>query len=227
MDTEFNFRGLKLPDFNYSIPKGGTVSEDHLFLHESTWDGYVAMSIDIPNMKKHLMDDTYVNRVKKFSLMNLTDGRYAFDMKGADEKQYVGLFDAELNIVCDPIPGEFYGFSCGRLFVRRINYGSYCVYVFDEDGNELFTIYSDKSYDRSIGYFGYLGANVSLDEMNKLTQFYSDDTLLVGKFGAVPEISDYGEIVNIEGFKGIYLDLDGNILFESIDFSTGVEISLE
>ena len=225
MDTEFNFRGLKLPDFNYSIPKGGTVSEDHLFLHESTWDGYVAMSIDIPNMKKHLMDDTYVNRVKKFSLMNLTDGRYAFDMKGADEKQYVGLFDAELNIVCDPILGEFYGFSCGRLFVRRINHGSYCVYVYDKDGNELFTINSDKS--SHLGYFGYVGTYASEEEMNRLTLLYSDDVLLAGKFGAVPEISDDGEIVNREGFKGIYLDLDGNILFESIDFSTGVEISIE
>lgn len=220
MDTEYNFRGLKLPDFDFSTPKGGTVSEDHLFLHESTWDGYVAMSIDIPNMKKHLMDDTYVDRVKEFSMMNLTDGRYAFDMKGVDGKNYVGLFDAELNIVCDPIPGEFYGFSCGRLFVRGKSWGYndiYCINVYDKDGNELFTI-NDSNSNNSKGYYGYLG---------KDTLLYSDETLLVLAVGDAQSISDDGTIVYGKTRKGNYLDLDGNYLFESIDFSTGVEIIIE
>lgn len=229
MDAEFNFSE------QWSRIEGnrGLFSENHLLIYDRTlyWnDPYEAIhSINNELNTYSELEQEYLQYVRYMdeSLTSLTDGRYAFNMIGADGNKYVGLFDEKLKIVGEPILGEFYGFSCGHLFVRRINHGSYCVYVYDKDGNELFTIYSDKSYDRSIGYFGYLGANVSLDEMNKLTQLYSDDTLLVGKFGAVPEISDDGEIVNREGFKGIYLDLDGNILFESIDFSTGVEISIE
>ena len=158
------------------------------------------------------MGDEYLQYVRNMdeSLLTLTDGRYAFNMKGKDGNEYVGLFDAKLKIVCEPIPGKFFGFSCGRLFVEDKFHN---IDVYDADGNKLFIINHEK-------YPNYLQSLKSM--------LYSDDVMLVFKEADVQvAIARDGAIITGKGNKGVYIDLYGDVLFENIDYSTGIEIVME
>ena len=215
MDTDGNtsLQGFPNGD-NYKLI--GNISEDHLLAYKgdlSRKDKNLAIvSIDTVKNTYNVMDKEYSSRVYApigHVIGTLSNGRYVFTLMGSDGEEYVGIFDSKLVPVCEPIRGTACvsyanytdGYSDGRLIIFN---GKECV-AYDVDGNELFAIHEFR------GSGGYQDGMISALRPSVVQS----------------EIAEDGTIVTKEINTRHYLDLDGNLLFDQIDFTTGTELVLE
>lgn len=211
IDVDGNFSTKGFPD-GYKSEIIGNITENHMLMYRGDFR-YVdknlkIISVDLVNKKYAVLDKEYADKISALSATQLSvfhNGRYVFPLQGADGESYTGIFDEKLKPVCDPIPGtcSSIGFSCERLIISRTNGSESIAYIYDTDGNELFSV-------------------------NSGNRSYSDSVLLAKAPADIPwDISEDGEIITTSSYTYVLYDVDGNILFEGIDFNTGTELVFE
>lgn len=214
MDTNGNTSIQGYPNGDYHFKLIGSISEDHLLVYTGDFSkadkNLTIASIDTERNSYRVMDKEYSSRISAntdSSIGVLSDGRYVFPLKGSDGEDYVGIFDSKLVPVCEPIPGYTVGlgFYDERIVIGKNTSQGRDLIIYDTEGNEIF----------------------SVEGVTNLPN-YSDGVLNSSVRSERPhDISEDGTIITEVGAKGLYFNLDGNVLFEEIDFTSGFELVLE
>ena len=142
--------------------------------------------------------------------------------EGADGNNYLILYDSSGNQVSEPILSYFSSdykdshcvYSCSRLVMNvweknAIPPTVLDVYIYDEDGNYIYAL-SEK---------GYTGMSIYEEGVALVTNYENDEGINCS------EVYYGGYCLTIaDGEEPVYLDLNGDPLFDSIDMSAFYEL---
>ena len=187
--TEYSL-SLK-PQYTGTIIANSLVSDNYCLIVD---DDSLSV-LDLNSGQQSKMDDTYFDKVSKKGTwlsefkIYIDNDMFSIPLWGDDGEFYIGLFDMNFNLVCDPIRVDTYrnySFADGRVAVKQEDAG--ITEVYSIEGEKLYTV-------NEVGGYGACTSKI---------QGYSDNVFL--------DVTS-----NLENIQ-VY-DLDGNIPYTTLDTS--------
>lgn len=186
------------------------LSDGVCVIYNNDGDNHKVISFDTLTGQSYFLGEDYWKRIPDDRKPQTPrDGRIPIAMKGADGKTYSAIFDTKLNLIKETQLGDFCGASDGRFIVyirdsdnvvysnSKLFISRDTVEVYNSNGEFLFSV-SDREYST------YLG--------NTKVERYSCGALLV---------------VEENSYHRHYLDTEGNLLFEKINYDKVKSFSAE
>lgn len=222
LDTSGSLREVPISDdlgWNWDNPN--FVNEGYCVLEE--YESYL-ISYNLSTGEFSKMENEYSERVKGSALPEIRmfdNGRIAMTLTGNDEENYVALFDDSWNMIGEPLKYVKYNFSDGMLIVLD--------WILDDSGNgyqEYLSVYnSDGEKIFSPTENGYVSITPFEDGVARALPSDADPTFRSATSTVSGALAD-NKTGSVSG-EFVYINSDGNRLFENIDMITAIEINLE
>lgn len=228
MSSEGVFDEVSLSkELSWSWSEENYISGDYCIL-VGTNDSGCLVNYDVSKKQFKKMENEYAEKVWFDALSDklmYQDNVTVLRLKGNDDENYVALFDTSWNIIGEPIKAEGCVFSENRMIItvneRVENSGAYKekIKVYDEKGKEVF----------SMSDLEYYGITPYQDGVARVVDSTASDSEISNVSNSNSEISSSGEVagINMRSPEWRYIDKNGELLFEKIDFSTGEKLNLQ
>ena len=222
LDTSGNLTEVPISgELGWNWDNPNFINEGYCVLEE--YEAYL-ISYQLSTGKFSKMENEYSERVKGSALPEIRmfdNGRITMTLTGNDEENYVALFDNSWNIIGEPLKYVKYNFSDGMLIVldwilddSGVAYQEY-LSVYNSDGEEIFSPTEN----------GYVSITSFEDGVARALPSDADSTFRSAVSTTMGALAD-NQSGPVSG-EFVYIDSEGNRLFENIDMTTAIEVDLE
>ena len=229
MSSEGVFEEVSISaDLGWDWPEENYISGDYCILEGHTSVSECLVNYDVSNKQFKKMENEYAEKVWFDALSDeliYQDNVTVLRLKGNDDENYVALFDTSWNIIGEPIKAEGCVFSENRMIITVYgqveNSGAYKkkIRVYDEKGKEAF----------SMSDLEYYGITPYQDGVARVVDSTASSASISNVSNSNSEIASPVEVagINMMSPEWRYINKNGELLFEKVDFSTGEKIDLQ